>query len=735
MGLEENFESKGKSQDSYFHRIGDGSDTSVWFDIWSNMCSLSDFIPNRAIYNAGLNLNAKSLIRFVMVNGDGQVSLIQYSQQLASTLLSHETCFTQAVDSMFCMHEGLQQARARIYDVLSAIEILLTGMYERLPKCTEDVGEFKVLLPLVIGDTLQCGEYCILRMAAFDTPFTTLYTILHEFCVPLIMDTIIRQIQALRIGRWKGAIRFELISYGYQGQAGGDVLHTGLNEPGSEDNKLELPRLALVKIKLEDKPSSITWEEKHQPDGPGSEYLVSYLSSDQSFAEGDSDPLVCSDDIRSPEIIATVKLELNSLNFPDMYAKETHSCLLKSHFKNVTSSALDCSSLGKATLDTSNTSLVDKSTCGSYLGGSADTPNQGDGSRIVSDDTKSLKALATIKLELNRWIVSLQSAEVDDRLNYDLNSVMDAWNEQPPIPDPHGNVADSVCRNVAKADEKSIYKESTLVGSEISPVVLKSLTSKIEKSESDECKPSCNYISKLLSPDMYSAPHVAVNKVFDNVVVPSTLTLKVHQSGSTFDEDDNADIKRAINCFRTISSAFTLFSREIDVDQLQWYGYCLFKPLASLRKQRYFDSRVFKKKNSLLLFIGYCSSEHYSSKTSFTSRNCPSREGMEGKSFEEGLAEITETLKRLQSTLLFHQTKMKESFRQARQDFSLARRDISLATEKLHRSIKAAIKEEVDHEEQFDFLEVQLNQRIPNRTVKARKVKARLFCSMRDHAE
>ncbi|GJR81987.1 hypothetical protein Tco_0152772 [Tanacetum coccineum] len=94
---------------------------------------------------------------------------------------------------------------------------------------------------------------------------------------------------------------------------------------------------------------------------------------------------------------------------------------------------------------------------------------------------------------------------------------------------------------------------------------------------------------------------------------------------------------------------------------------------------------------------------------------------MEEKSFEEGLVEITETLKRLQSMLLFHQTKLKESFRQARQDFPLARQDISLATEKLHRSIKAAIKEEVDHEEQFDFLGVQLNQRIPNRTIKARK--------------
>ncbi|GKD54176.1 hypothetical protein Tco_1287563 [Tanacetum coccineum] len=82
--------------------------------------------------------------------------------------------------------------------------------------------------------------------------------------------------------------------------------------------------------------------------------------------------------------------------------------------------------------------------------------------------------------------VSKSSAisDVDDRLNYDLNTIMDAWNEQPPIPDPHGNVVDAVCRNVAKANEKSIYKESTPV----------------------------------------------VNKVFDNVVVPSTLTLEYRVS-------------------------------------------------------------------------------------------------------------------------------------------------------------------------------------------------------------
>nr|XP_043627804.1 mediator of RNA polymerase II transcription subunit 14 [Erigeron canadensis] len=252
-----------------------------------------------------------------------QVPLIQYCQQLASTLSSHETCFTQAADSMFFMHEGLQQARAPIYDVPSAIEILLTGTYERLPKCIEDVGiqstltdkqqkpvlkkldtivrskllettlpkefsevkifdgtvnlcvqgEFKVLLTLgyrghlsmwrilhlevlvgeksglvkleetrrfVLGDDLER------RMAASDSPFATLYSILHEFCVALIMDTVIRQVQALRAGRWKDAIRFELISDGNSGQstAGGS---THISQDGETDSGgLRTPGLKVV---------------------------------------------------------------------------------------------------------------------------------------------------------------------------------------------------------------------------------------------------------------------------------------------------------------------------------------------------------------------------------------------------------------------------------------------------------------------------------------------------------
>lgn len=89
---------------------------------------------------------------------------------------------------------------------------------------------------LVLGDDLER------RMAASDAPFTTLYTILHEFCVALIMDTVIRQVQALRIGRWKDAIRFELISDGNQGQSSaagsmqtsqdGETNSVGLRNPG-----------------------------------------------------------------------------------------------------------------------------------------------------------------------------------------------------------------------------------------------------------------------------------------------------------------------------------------------------------------------------------------------------------------------------------------------------------------------------------------------------------------------
>ncbi|XP_023547307.1 mediator of RNA polymerase II transcription subunit 14-like [Cucurbita pepo subsp. pepo] len=243
-----------------------------------------------------------------------QVPLIQYCQQLASTLSSHDTCFTQTADSLFFMHEGLQQARAPIYDVPSATEILLSGTYERLPKCVEDIsiqgtlteeqqknalkkleilvrsklldvslpkeisevkvsdgtallrvdGEFKVLvtlgyrghlsmwrilhLELLVGERRGLvkleevhrhvlGDDLERRMAAAENPFTTLYSILHELCISLVMDTVLKQVHSLRQGRWRDAIRFDIISDGMTGGSSqfnhdGETDLSGLRTPG-----------------------------------------------------------------------------------------------------------------------------------------------------------------------------------------------------------------------------------------------------------------------------------------------------------------------------------------------------------------------------------------------------------------------------------------------------------------------------------------------------------------------
>ncbi|KAL5712404.1 hypothetical protein ACHQM5_014583 [Ranunculus cassubicifolius] len=251
-----------------------------------------------------------------------QVPVVQYCQQLASTLSSHDTCFTQAADSLFFMHEGLQQARAPIYDVPSAIEILHTGSYERLPKCIEDLGiqstltenqqkpalkkldtllrsrlleitlpkeisevkvsdgtvqlrvdgEFKVLMtlgyrghitlwrilhlevlvgekngPLKLEESRRhaLGDDLERRMAASETPFVVLYTILHELCLLLIMDTVVMQVKILKEGRWRDAIHFEPLDAG-AGQ-GGNAGSMQLNQDGAGDSSdFKLPGLKII---------------------------------------------------------------------------------------------------------------------------------------------------------------------------------------------------------------------------------------------------------------------------------------------------------------------------------------------------------------------------------------------------------------------------------------------------------------------------------------------------------
>ncbi|CAA6653682.1 unnamed protein product [Spirodela intermedia] len=218
-----------------------------------------------------------------------QVPLVHCCQQLAEILSSHDTCFTQAADSLFFTHEELQQARAPVYDVPSAVEVLLTGSYRRLPKSSaknldtllrsklleaklpKEIseitvsngtvllrvdGEFKVLLTLGYRGHLSMwrilhlellielrryalGDELERRMASSEKPFTILYSVLHELCVALVMDTVIKQVHLLRQGRWKDAIRFELISDGGPGQSStvGQILPTQDGEFDSASQK------------------------------------------------------------------------------------------------------------------------------------------------------------------------------------------------------------------------------------------------------------------------------------------------------------------------------------------------------------------------------------------------------------------------------------------------------------------------------------------------------------------
>ncbi|GKB39606.1 hypothetical protein Tco_0884548 [Tanacetum coccineum] len=46
-------------QKHIIHRIGNGMDTSLWFDNWHAICPLSEFISKRKIYYSGLSLDCK----------------------------------------------------------------------------------------------------------------------------------------------------------------------------------------------------------------------------------------------------------------------------------------------------------------------------------------------------------------------------------------------------------------------------------------------------------------------------------------------------------------------------------------------------------------------------------------------------------------------------------------------------------------------------------------------------
>lgn len=98
-----------------------------------------------------------------------QIPLVEQCQQLAGTLSNHDMSFTQAADFLFYLHETLQNTRAPVYDIPTAAEVLVTGSYDRLPKCIDDLG----MQPVLIGEDREAAvkklngvlRTCLLDMA------------------------------------------------------------------------------------------------------------------------------------------------------------------------------------------------------------------------------------------------------------------------------------------------------------------------------------------------------------------------------------------------------------------------------------------------------------------------------------------------------------------------------------------------------------------------------------------
>ncbi|XP_076961146.1 uncharacterized protein LOC143637705 [Bidens hawaiensis] len=159
----------------------------------------------------------------------------------------------------------------------------------------------------------------------------------------------------------------------------------------------------------------------------------------------------------------TLELKAKNVKLENISAKETDFSIPTAPVKDVASSLVANSTLNESTLDSSCPRAHSESEC-----------------------TKRDQVIGNTQ----------QSAALDDRLSWDLNTVM-AWEEQ------------QECESGHYKQGKECGSVSENIQNETAPNKLKSLIPKVERSELEECKP----VGKLLSP-VVNIDHLAViNKI------------------------------------------------------------------------------------------------------------------------------------------------------------------------------------------------------------------------------
>ncbi|KAJ0445742.1 hypothetical protein HanRHA438_Chr17g0789941 [Helianthus annuus] len=230
--------------------------------------------------------------------------------------------------------------------------------------------------------------------------------------------------------------------------------------------------------------------------------------------------------------LGALEVKANSVKLENKSANETAINMLTAASRDVASSTVVNSTPDESTLDDSCPHASSESECTERS--------------LVTSNTQ-------------------KSAALDERLNWDLNTVM-AWDEQ--------LECDHNMSGCKQGTESGSVSQN--IGNETLPVELKGLIIKTEGSELEECKPVFNDVGKLSSSVINSAPFIAVSKVSSlrnqhadsstPDAVPSALTLEypmseisakhvdatteivAHQrSGTIFDdEDDKTKVKRVI---------------------------------------------------------------------------------------------------------------------------------------------------------------------------------------------
>ncbi|GJP61583.1 hypothetical protein CLOP_g18725 [Closterium sp. NIES-67] len=81
----------------------------------------------------------KLLRLLVIAKWCNQLPVIERCKQAWTALANHDAAFVQAADGLWMTHAQIQGARAPLYDVPTAVEILSTHAYRRLPACVDDL--------------------------------------------------------------------------------------------------------------------------------------------------------------------------------------------------------------------------------------------------------------------------------------------------------------------------------------------------------------------------------------------------------------------------------------------------------------------------------------------------------------------------------------------------------------------------------------------------------------------